>query len=155
MGRVRVGIEIPGPVSEAEALWYDHTRWSSFVDGFGHVHRIDDAWPGAGAEVIWDSPPGGRGRVREQVERYEPRVGPDAERRGRPAPRDAARRVRARPRTAAASALELEYAIKDRNLFTPLVDLVFVRRALGESLRRTLRRFATELAAERELAGLQ
>ena len=44
--------------------------------------------------------------------------------------------------------LELEYELKRRSIFTPLVDLLFVRRAQGDSLRRTLIRFARELDAE-------
>ena len=44
--------------------------------------------------------------------------------------------------------LTLEYEIKDQNLLTPVVDLLFVRRAMAESLRRTLRKFANERAAE-------
>ena len=41
-------------------------------------------------------------------------------------------------------ALELEYELKDRNLFTPLTDALFIRRALRDSLKRTLLRFARE-----------
>ena len=41
-------------------------------------------------------------------------------------------------------ALELEYELKDRNLFTPLTDALFIRRSLRESLKRTLLRFARE-----------
>jgi hypothetical protein len=48
-------------------------------------------------------------------------------------------------------ALELRYRLKRTDVFAPVVDAVFVRRALRDSLERTLRRFAIELAAEREL----
>jgi hypothetical protein len=34
---------------------------------------------------------------------------------------------------------------------TPLVDLLFVRRAFNDALRRTVSRFARELRAEQEL----
>ncbi len=48
--------------------------------------------------------------------------------------------------------LELEYAIKrEQAAWTPLVDLLFVRRPMRESLQRTLDRFARELQADREL----
>jgi hypothetical protein len=48
-------------------------------------------------------------------------------------------------------ALELEYELKGANVFTPLTDALFIRRALRESLRRSLSRFAYELRADREL----
>jgi hypothetical protein len=147
MGRVRAAVQVPRPASAAEALWYDPTRWASFVEGFGHVHRISDDWPHAGSEVVWDSPPGGRARVVEKVESYEPRVGQtlrveDERMRGvqrvtfDPGPEGCVVRV------------ELEYEIKQRSGFTPLVDVLFVRRPMAEALRRTLARFATELDAE-------
>jgi hypothetical protein len=44
--------------------------------------------------------------------------------------------------------LTVEYELKQRNVLTPLVDLLFVRRAMTDSLRRTLRKFANERAAE-------
>ena len=43
--------------------------------------------------------------------------------------------------------LELEYRITDRNLFTPVVDVLFVRGAQRASLTRTLQRFRQELGA--------
>jgi hypothetical protein len=47
--------------------------------------------------------------------------------------------------------LELEYELKQANLLTPLVDLLFIRRALRDSLRRTLARFGYERRAEMDL----
>jgi hypothetical protein len=147
MGRVRVAVDVGRPASAAEALWYDPQRWASFVDGFGHLHRISGDWPHAGAEVVWDSPPGGRGRVWETVESYEPRVGQtlsieDEKMRG-------TQRVTFEPRHEACTVrVELDYEIRQRRGFTALVDLLFVRRPMTDSLRRTLQRFAFELAAE-------
>jgi hypothetical protein len=46
--------------------------------------------------------------------------------------------------------LELRYELKSAPPWMALVDLVFIRRTQRESLERTLRRFRTELAAERE-----
>ena len=48
-------------------------------------------------------------------------------------------------------ALELDYEIKDANVFTPLTDVLFIRRALRDSLQRSLNRFARELQGDREL----
>jgi uncharacterized membrane protein len=46
--------------------------------------------------------------------------------------------------------LSLDYTLKERRPLTFLTDALLVRRPMGESLRRTLRRFASELAAERQ-----
>jgi hypothetical protein len=47
-------------------------------------------------------------------------------------------------------ALELTYSLKEQRPGMALVDLLFIRRPQRESLERTLRRFRTEVAAERE-----
>jgi hypothetical protein len=44
----------------------------------------------------------------------------------------------------------LEYRMKERGLWWPGVDLLLGRRRQSDALRRTLRRFASELAAERQ-----
>jgi hypothetical protein len=49
--------------------------------------------------------------------------------------------------------LELAYELKRPGFGGILTDLFFVRHALRESLRRTLDRFAIELASDRELAS--
>ena len=75
VGRVSARIDVPGQASDAEALWYDHRRWPAFLDGLQYVARVEGDWPAVGALVIWDSFPGGRGRVLEEVTGYEARVG--------------------------------------------------------------------------------
>jgi polyketide cyclase/dehydrase/lipid transport protein len=146
---VRASVSIPGRrIAQVEELWYDRTRWPSFVDGLKHVHAVEGDYPQAGSVVKWESFPGGRGRVLEKVVAYEPRTGQqldvqDTQIRGRQTLRfdsldDGAVRI----------SLELEYEVKERSTFTPLVDLLFVRRAQTDSLRRTLVRFARELDAE-------
>ena len=150
MPSARAAVTVPGRASEAEALWYDQQRWAVWVDGFGHVARLDDSWPHAGAVLDWDSKPGGRGRVREKVLAYEARSGQelaveDERLRGTQAvsfePVEDGVRI----------ALELRYELKQRNPFTALTDLLFIRRALRESLRRSLQRFARERRAEIEM----
>jgi hypothetical protein len=147
MGRASASITVKGRAAEAEALWYDKHRWPSWVDGFGHIVLMEGDWPEVGARLIWDSPPNGRGRVQERVVSYESRTGQTLE------VEDA--RITGRQTVAFTPGLEetevtltLEYELKQRNVFTPLVDLLFIRRATGDSLRRTLRKFANERAAE-------
>jgi hypothetical protein len=148
--RVRAALTLPGLASEAEALWYDPQRWPVWVDGFGHLIKLEGEWPGSGARAVWDSKPGGRGRVVERVTAYEARAGQtlaveDEKLRG-------TQRVAFEPGEAGVEvALELEYELKRSNVFTPLTDVLFIRRALRDSLKRSLTRFARELRADREL----
>jgi polyketide cyclase/dehydrase/lipid transport protein len=149
MGRVRARVDVPGQASEAEALWYDHRRWPTFVDGLKSVARIEGDWPHPGALVVWDSWPGGRGRVLEEVVSYEARVGQSL------AVEDekihGTQRVSFAPREGGVTvALELDYELKDPRLRFA-VDL-FTRRPQREALERTLRRFAAELRAEHDPA---
>ncbi len=74
MGRASASLRVPGLASEAEALWYDPVRWAAWIDGFGHVVELPDGWPAEG-RLVWDSTPGGRGRVAETVTAYEARGG--------------------------------------------------------------------------------
>ena len=150
MGRARASVGIEGvQTSEAEALWYDPHRWPVFVDGFGHISRIDDSWPDEGAQTVWDSNPGGRGRVIETVVAYEARVGQtlgveDERVRG-------TQRVAFTPHPEGVRvALELEYKLKSAGPLAPLVDFFFIRRAQADSLRRTLARLRAELEALRD-----
>jgi hypothetical protein len=139
-----------GSVHEAERLWYDTARWPTWVDGLAHIAKVEGDWPTAGAKVIWDSSPAGRGRVVERVVGYEQLTGQtleveDESMRGRQSvaftPVDGSVEVE----------LMLEYELKKRSIITPLLDLAFIRRAIATSLGKTLTRFGVELAAEREL----
>ena len=149
MGRVHASIVVPGLTSQAEELWYDTTRWASFVDGLHHIARLDGDWPRAGARVLWDSQPGGRGRVQERVTSFVAREGQtlqveDEKLHG-------TQRVSFTPVEGGVMVtLELRYTLKQQRPGMAVVDLLFIRRPQRESLERTLRRFRTEVAAERE-----
>ena len=149
MSRARAGIEVPGrSVAQAEALWYDTARWASFVDGLAHIYAVEGEHPQAGSAVKWESFPGGRGRVLERVVAHEPGRGQvsdvqDTQMRGRQT-----LTFEEFDGGSVRLGLELDYELKRRSIFTPLVDMLFVRRAQGDSLRRTLIRFARELDAE-------
>ena len=141
---------VPLAPEAALALWSDSQRWSSFVEGFARVLERSGEWPGEGAKLVWESTPEGRGRVTERVVQRGPavfatqvydksvsgvqalRVLEDAE----------GSRVQ----------LSLEYELVRAGPLGAVTDLLFIRRALGDSLGRTLRRFAVE--AEEE-AGLR
>ena len=147
MGKAKASISVPGRAADAEALWYDPHRWQAWIDGFGHVVSLSDGWPNRGAELVWESPPGGRGRVTERVVAYEMRTGQTLE--VEDATLTGTQKVAFEPGPEAVEiTLSLEYRIKDRTALTPVVDLLFVRRAMTDALRRTVTRFANERKAE-------
>jgi len=149
MSRVGTAIEVPGAAAEADALWHDLGRWPSFVDGFRHLAKREGDWPAVGGVVVWDTHPGGRGRVVERVTARAPAAGQtaaveDAQLRGTQAVSFAEQGARVRV------ALELDYELKQGGPLRRIADALFIRRAIGDSLRRTLDRFARELEADRE-----
>jgi polyketide cyclase/dehydrase/lipid transport protein len=145
MTTARRSLECPASLAEVEALWYDLARWRSWVDGFERVVERREPWPRTGGAVIWQSTPYGRGRVSEGVREYQVGGGQavafeDDRMRG-------TQRVSfAQTAEGVAVTLELRYEIKGSRLAMALVDLLFIRRAVGDSLRRTLEGFARELA---------
>jgi Polyketide cyclase / dehydrase and lipid transport len=148
----RANVFVPGPVSEAEALWYDLRRWPAFVEGFAAVRREEGDWPRAGGVLVWDSRPEGRGRVVERVTRFEPRRGQianveDEQLTGR---QEIAFRPAEGERPAEVE-LTLAYELKKGGPFMWLTDLAFIRRAQRDSLHRTLQHFARELEGDRAL----
>jgi hypothetical protein len=149
MRTVGVAETLPGTVHEAETCWYDTDRWPAWVDGLAHVVEVAGDWPAVGATVAWESGPAGRGTVTERVVSFEPLVGQtnevkDDSIRGRQSVRFTPVRERVEV------ALELEYEVVRPSVFTPLVDLLFIRGAMERSLRSTLSRFGAELAATRQ-----
>ena len=151
MARIGAEIDVSAALPTVEALWYDTGRWPSFVDGFAHVVKKEGGWPEAGGRLVWQSTRAGRGRVVERVTGYEPGAGQtveveDPKLRG-------TQRVQFTPLVdGTAVTFALEYRLKEpENPLRPLVDLLFIRRALRDALRRTLVRFGRELDAD---AGL-
>ena len=147
MSRVRRVQAVAGSPARAEALWSDANRWPGWVESFDRVVRREGQWPEAGSCVVWDSTPHGRGRVVERM-----------------LARDAGRaqdvqvsddRLEGRQHTSfhdegtgCEIAVELEYRLKGRGgPLLAVVDLLFIRRALGDSLRRQLAAFAREVHA--------
>jgi hypothetical protein len=145
--KVQATVTVPGRVVEAEELWYDPHRWAAWIDGFGHVTKLEGDWPRPGARLLWDSRPQGRGRVQEQVTEYEARTGQTLEvEDGRLI---GTQSVRFAPEgDSTIVILTLEYTLKQRTIITPIVDALFIRRSLRDSLRRTVTRFGHERRAE-------
>jgi hypothetical protein len=140
---------VPLPAASAQRLWTDTSRWPTFVDGFARVIEIDPAWPEPGSRVVWESGPAGRGRVTERIREVTPEtivtavfedqlVGtqtvtfdPDGE--------------------GTYVTIELAYELQKGGPLRWLTDLLFIRRALTDALRRTLLRFSREAAEEASL----
>lgn len=150
MGVARESIVVELEAPDAFRLWTDLTRWPTFMDGFGHVDR-DSGWPDAGAKLVWRSRPGGRGVVTERVLELEPP--------GRLVTQVFEERLSGRQSVEFAPqegggtlvAMELDYELTSGGPLRGITDAVFIRRAQSDSLRRTLRRFATEAAEEASL----
>jgi hypothetical protein len=145
VGRARAGVTVPGPLAEVEGLWLDPARWPAWRDGLAAVVRRDPAWPALGARIDWESPPSGRGPVRERVVLYAPGAGhavevEDERLEGRQAvgfAPTAGGQVRV--------TLQLDYRLKDGRR---VADVLYHRHVLAASLSRTLARFAAERRAD-------
>jgi hypothetical protein len=150
MGRASAQVDVPGTVEDAEELWYDVRRWPTFIDGFGHLQRADDGWPAEGSTLVWDSPPNGRGRVVERVVAQGPGEGQTVNVED-PRLHGTQRVAFVALEDGVEVTLSLEYQLKQGSVLRPLTDVLFIRRALRDSLRRTLERFRRELAEEHRL----
>jgi uncharacterized membrane protein len=135
----------------AWTLWTDVRRWPTFVEGFGHVVEQAGDWPAQGARIVWQSTPGGRGRVTEKVSASEEggafatRVFEEALAGTQLATFDVAEDGRTRVE------LRLDYELANPSPLRAIADVLFIRRALNQALNRTLTRFATEAAEEASL----
>ncbi len=121
------------------------------MEGFARTVERSPEWPAAGARVVWESTPSGRGRVTEKVV-----DGPGPDRfvtmvfEERLNGTQTFRVVESEGGSRAE--LSLEYTLTKYGPLSALADAIFIRRAIRDSLRRTLFRFAVE--AEEE-AGLR
>jgi hypothetical protein len=153
MGTARASVELPGfRASEAEALWYDTNRWPTFVDGFAHLVSKEGDWPAAPSTLVWQSTPAGRGRVLERVTEYEPRLGQTAQ--VDDPKMTATQRVAFEPSDDGVKVtLSMDYTLKEGGPLRPFTDFLFIRRAIGDALKRTVDRFARELRSDAELTN--
>jgi Polyketide cyclase / dehydrase and lipid transport len=132
-------------------LWTDLGRWPSFVEGFGHPLEVAPEWPSEGAKLVWESRPGGRGCVTERVvESGEARFATQVFEKALAGTQTLT--ALADPEGGSRVELRLDYELARPGPLRALADVLFIRRALRDALRRTLRRFAVE--AEEE-AGLR
>jgi len=67
---VTVSTIVEGPGIEAEQLWYDRSRWPSWIAGFAALQKLGEEWPLEGARRVWVTRPQGRGLISETVRSY-------------------------------------------------------------------------------------
>jgi Polyketide cyclase / dehydrase and lipid transport len=140
---------LPLPPADVLRLWSDVERWPSFVEGFARRLELTDAWPEPGARVVWESTPDGRGRVTEKVtesapDRFSTQVYEKA--------LMGTQTLRVLPASDGSEAeLSLEYELVRYGPLGGVADALFIRRALRDSLRRTLLRFSIEAEEEARL----
>ncbi len=135
---------------EALAFWRDTDRWPDFVDSFQMLIERSPDWPEPGSTVVWESIRGGRGRVTERVVANEldlfatvvadPEINADQTFTAEPASDQERGTV---------LTLTLDYELRDASRFQELMNSLFISRAIRDSLRRTLDRFAIELTHPR------
>jgi Polyketide cyclase / dehydrase and lipid transport len=148
MSVVRAASEFHGTVHEAESCWLDTSGWPLWVDGLERVLECSRDWPDPGSSVIWESGPAGRGRVSEQVIAREPLASLSLY--VHDASITATQRVAFMPTDeGVAVEVTLDYTVNKRSIFTPLVDMLFIRGAMRRSIATTLARFGTHLAEHR------
>ena len=138
------------PPAEVLRLWTDTGRWATFVEGFARVAELSAGWPAPESRVVWESTPGGRGKVTEKVVGSEPDAFATMVFEDALAGRQTLRAVASGEGSEVE--LSLEYTLTRYGPFGLIADVLFIRRALRDALRRTLARFAVE--AEEE-AGLR
>jgi Polyketide cyclase / dehydrase and lipid transport len=128
-------------------LWTDLERWPSFVEGFARVLDRSPDWPDGNARVVWESTPAGRGRVTEKAlegegpDRFVTQVFEE-----RLVGRQTFRVVESEGGSRAE--LSLEYGLTKYGPLSAVADVIFIRRAIRDSLRRTLFRFSVEAEEE-------
>ena len=140
--RAAATAEVPLDPEAAVELWIDLRRWPSFMEGFARLVSESGGWPAKGSKAVWESGPGGRGMVTEKVTQRSARsfaarvveerlVGVQS---FRAEPAESGSRVE----------VALDYELTSPSPLRGLTDMLFIRRALRDSLARTLRRYAVE-----------
>ena len=154
MTKVSAARRVVLPPEEAMDLWVDVRRWPTFIEGFAHMLSTDGSWPAEGSKLVWESGPGGRGRVTEKVDLYgeyflATRINEESFQGLQDVSfteAEGGSRVQ----------LSLEYDLHPTSVWRSgglgvIVNALFIRRAMADSLARTLRRFATEAAEQQAL----
>jgi len=151
MARTQRARVIDGTPVEAFELWTDVSRWPTFVDGFARADRVAGDWPQAGAKLVWQSVPTGRGTVTEKVLESRPGVRFQTEVLEERLIATQTVDFETAEEGGTAVVLAFDYTLVRKGPLAWLTDVLFIRRAENDALARTLRRFATEAAEQAAL----
>jgi hypothetical protein len=147
---VSASVIVEGAGIEAEQLWYDRTRWASWIDGFGNLSKLDGDWPFEDSRRVWTmrvgSPNAARGLISEKVRAYAAGDGQtlafeDERVHGVQRIRFETDNVRTR--------ITVTVDMETKTYLAPARKW-WLRRQFRGALQRSLARFAYELAAERD-----
>lgn len=141
---VAAASDVPLSPERAGALWRDLNRWPSFVEGFGRLVDQRGEWPAVDSRVVWESGPGGRGRVTEKVRENQPRRFATLIYEQRLAGTQTAVFEPSQTDGHTALHVQLDYELVDAGPLSGLTDVLFIRRALRDALARTVRRYTVE-----------
>ncbi len=134
---------IAASLGEVWDLYFDSSKWASWVDGFAAIES-ESGYPEVGGTLVWRSTPAGRGTVSERVLEHEPRrlhrvsfADPESE--GELATRFEidGEGVRVSQR--------MDYKVAHPGPLGPLTDVFFVRGQVSGSLARSLEYLKHEL----------
>ena len=136
---------VPGTVADTENRWYDTAGWPDWIDGCDRVAELRAPWPQTGGTVSWESGPAGRGSVTETVVEQAPGSGQTVDVADDSIDGRQTVTFTAEPGGVRVT-LTLDYRIRRWSPLTPVIDRLFVRRAMTQSLDRTLDRFGARAA---------
>jgi hypothetical protein len=147
---VAVTAVVEGPGLEAEQVWYDRTRWAAWIDGFGYLSKLEGEWPLEGSRRVWTmrvgAPTASRGLIAESVRTYVAGDGQTLtfeDERVSGVQRVAFETDGVRTRITVTIDMEAKLRLAPARRW-------WLRRQFRGALQRSLKRFAYELAAERD-----
>jgi hypothetical protein len=142
MGVAVESVRIAATLKEVWDLYFEPSRWPSWVDGFSELES-ESGYPEVGGMLRWRSNRAGRGEVTERVLAHEPRKrhlisfkDPESEGELETTFEIDGDGVRVTQR--------MRYTVLHPGLLGPLTDLLFVRRQVAASLARSLANLRVE-----------
>jgi Polyketide cyclase / dehydrase and lipid transport len=137
-------VAVQASLAEAWDYYLHPAGWSAWADGFARVLAAE-GYPETGGSLRWASIPAGRGEVTERVLEHEPRrlhrvafTDPSTE--------GELTTTFAIEGSGVVITQELSYRLLSGGPLSWLTDRIFIRSQIRGSMRRSLERFALELA---------
>jgi uncharacterized protein YndB with AHSA1/START domain len=143
MGEALESVRIAATLKDVWDLYFDPSRWPSWVDGFAELDSAS-GYPEVGGTLRWRTNPAGRGEVTERVLEHEPRTRhlisfSDPESEGE------LETVFEIEGDGVAVTQRMSYKVLHPGPLGPLTDIFFVRRQVAASLARSLEHLRSEV----------